>query len=101
MFLLCQSMLVIYLSKALYLSIYTYMFIDLDMERLEVAKKCGADHVLQVKTTDSKQLAQDITDLLGYKPDQTIECTGAKTAIATGIYVHVVLLQVFYLILIL
>lgn len=71
------------------------------MVRLEVAKKCGADHVLQVKTIDSKQLAQDITDLLGYKPDQTIECTGANTAIATGVYVHVIFLQVFYLIFIL
>ncbi|CAI8049829.1 Sorbitol dehydrogenase, partial [Geodia barretti] len=61
---------------------------DLDAGRLEVAKKLGADHVVQVSTRDSLQLSRIITEQLGCEPDQSIECSGAEPSIATAIYVR-------------
>ena len=61
---------------------------DLDAGRLEVAKKLGADHVVQVSTRDSHQLSRIITEQLGCEPDQSIECSGAEPSIATAIYVR-------------
>ena len=60
---------------------------DLDAGRLEVAKQLGADHTLQVKTRDGRQLAQQIVETLGCQPDHTIECSGAPASIATAIHV--------------
>ena len=61
---------------------------DLDAGRLEVAKKLGADHIVQVSTRDSRQLSRIITEQLGCEPDQSIECSGAEPSIATAIYVR-------------
>ena len=60
---------------------------DLDEGRLQVAKAMGATHVVKVTTKDSRALAKQISDILGCKPDQSIECSGAEPSIATAIYV--------------
>ena len=60
---------------------------DLDTARLKRAQALGADHTIQVTKQDSQQLAKMITEQLGCQPDQTIECSGAASSIATAIYV--------------
>lgn len=58
----------------------------LDAGRLEKAKTLGATHTVQVTSKDSRQLADRIIETLGCPPDKTIECSGAQSSIATGIY---------------
>ena len=48
----------------------------------------GATHTLRVDPTrESRALADQIVDILGSHPDQSIECSGAEPSIATAIYV--------------
>ena len=47
----------------------------------------GADHIVQISTRDSRELSRIIIEQLGCSPDQTIECSGAESSIATAIYV--------------
>ena len=61
--------------------------IDLDENRLRVAKEMGATYTVKVTTRDSRDLAKQIVDTLGCNPDRTIECSGAEASIATAIYV--------------
>ena len=61
--------------------------VDLDENRLRVAKEMGATYTVKVTTRDSRALAKQIEDTLGCKPDRTIECSGAEPSIATAIYV--------------
>lgn len=72
---------------ALFYSFCNYC-IDIDAGRLETAKTCGASHIVKVEKTDNgKEIAKKIQHVVGYQLDQTIECTGAKSAISAGIYV--------------
>nr|XP_002131633.1 sorbitol dehydrogenase [Ciona intestinalis] len=60
---------------------------DLFPKRLEMAKQLGADEVIKVNIgDDAKTVASKVECLLGAMPDRTIECTGAESAIQTGIY---------------
>ncbi|XP_041643962.1 sorbitol dehydrogenase isoform X2 [Cheilinus undulatus] len=60
---------------------------DLSSERLDMAKKLGADFPLTVKRGDGPQnLAQGVADMLGGQPQITIECTGVESSIQTAIY---------------
>ena len=62
--------------------------LDLFESRLEMAKKMGADHVLKITKGDTPEdVAKIVAERLGDMPDRTIECTGAESAIQTGIYV--------------
>ena len=65
--------------------------IDLDENRLRVAKEMGATYTVKVTTRDSRELARQIVDTLGCNPDRTIECSGAEPSIATAIYVSTML----------
>lgn len=47
----------------------------------------GADLVLQVSQESAQEIASKVEGLLGGKPEVTIECTGAESAIQAGIYV--------------
>lgn len=63
--------------------------IDLFESRLEKAKELGADFTLQIVRGESAQdTAKKISETIGAMPDRTIECTGAESAIQTGIYVR-------------
>jgi len=54
-----------------------------------MAKTLGADYTLTIDKSDSSQAtANKVIELLGCMPDRTIECTGAESAIQTGIYVR-------------
>uniref|UniRef100_A0A1A7XTK5 Sorbitol dehydrogenase n=1 Tax=Iconisemion striatum TaxID=60296 RepID=A0A1A7XTK5_9TELE len=60
---------------------------DLSAERLAMAKELGADFQLTVKREDgAQQLAKKIEDMLGARPQITIECTGVESCIQTAIY---------------
>lgn len=55
---------------------------DLNPGRLAHAKKLGADFTYEVKRgVDPKQMATDITTLMGNKPDITLECTGVESSL--------------------
>ena len=64
-----------------------HLLLDLDAGRLEKAKTLGATHTVQVTSKDSRQLADKIIETLGCPPEKTIECSGAQSSIATGMYV--------------
>nr|KAG5701049.1 hypothetical protein BaRGS_008770 [Batillaria attramentaria] len=59
---------------------------DIDDHRLERAKSLGADHVIKVQTRDPEELANQVEDILGTKPDSTFECCGTDFSMAAGIY---------------
>ena len=65
---------------------------DLFESRLEKATQLGADHVIKIERNQTPQdVAKEVEKLLGGMPDRTIECTGAESAIQTGIYVSTTL----------
>lgn len=67
--------------------------LDLVEDRLVVAKQLGAHHTLKIERSQTPQaIAKTVEELLGDMPDRTIECTGAETAIQTGIYVSKVIM---------
>jgi threonine dehydrogenase-like Zn-dependent dehydrogenase len=57
--------------------------LDLSDERLEVAKRCGADIGINPKKEDAVQRVRDLTE--GYGCDVYIEATGAPPAVAQGL----------------
>jgi len=59
---------------------------DIDAQRLEMAKRIGADHVVLV---EKQQTAQSLTDAIHslMTPDVSIECTGAEQPTQTAIMV--------------
>ncbi|KAM5337207.1 sorbitol dehydrogenase isoform 2-T2 [Glossophaga mutica] len=59
---------------------------DLSAPRLSKAKEAGANFVLQISKESPQEIASKVEGLLGCKPECTIECTGAETAIQAGIY---------------
>lgn len=60
---------------------------DISENRLEVAKKLGASSTLCVKAAlNSKELAEKVEELLGDKPDVSVECSGAESSIQSAIY---------------
>nr|XP_039252292.1 sorbitol dehydrogenase-like [Styela clava] len=60
---------------------------DLSSNRLDKAKELGANFTYQIKLDEKPQdVAKKIEEMLGGMPDRTIECTGAESAVQTGIY---------------
>ncbi|ELU06025.1 hypothetical protein CAPTEDRAFT_149787 [Capitella teleta] len=59
---------------------------DISAERLEFAKKVGADDVIRVESRDPKVNASIIEKTLGSAADVTIECSGAEPSVQAGIY---------------
>ncbi|KAK7105824.1 sorbitol dehydrogenase-like [Littorina saxatilis] len=59
---------------------------DIDDHRLNVAKSLGADHVIKVTTSDPEELANQIEETLGTKPDASFECSGTDFSMATSVY---------------
>ena len=57
--------------------------VDLSDDRLELAKRCGADVGINPKKEDAVQKVRDLTD--GYGCDVYIEATGAPVAVAQGL----------------
>lgn len=63
------------------------VFTDIDEKRLEMAKAVGADYTVLVKSRDGQEVARQIEEVMGQKPEITIECSGAPPSIQTAIYV--------------
>jgi len=61
-------------------------YVDLDENRLKVAKDLGADMTFKISSRDGKVVADQIRKEFG-RVDKTIECTGAESSIHTAIYV--------------
>lgn len=59
---------------------------DIDQNRLNMAKKLGATHTLLVTSKDPQEMAQKVEEVMGEKPEITIECSGAPPSIQTAIY---------------
>lgn len=59
---------------------------DIDEKRLEMAKAVGADYTVLVKSRDGQEVARQIEEVMGQKPEITIECSGAPPSIQTAIY---------------
>lgn len=68
-----------------------HVFTDIDEKRLEMAKAVGADYTVLVKSRDGQEVARQIEEVMGQKPEITIECSGAPPSIQTAIYVCSVL----------
>ena len=58
--------------------------LDLSDERLEVAKRCGADLGINPRTTDAIEKVRDLTE--GYGCDVYIEATGYPAAVEQGLH---------------
>lgn len=59
---------------------------DLDEKRLQMAKQLGADFVVKVTSKEPKEMAGQIEECFGEKPEITIECSGAPPSIKTAIF---------------
>ncbi|KAH3803612.1 sorbitol dehydrogenase-like isoform X1 [Dreissena polymorpha] len=59
---------------------------DIDEKRLVMAKEMGADCVVKVTSKDAKEVAAQVIEALGEKPDFTIECSGAPPSTRTAIF---------------
>ena len=70
--------------------LFFIVLLDLIEQRLEMAKKLGADHCITSTTSETpEQLAARIESTVGHKADQTTECTGAAPCISAAIYVRI------------
>lgn len=58
-----------------------HVFTDIDEKRLEMAKAVGADYTVLVKSRDGQEVARQIEEVMGQKPEITIECSGAPPSI--------------------
>ncbi|KAJ8304041.1 hypothetical protein KUTeg_017624, partial [Tegillarca granosa] len=58
--------------------------IDLLSEKLEHAKRLGADNTFLVKDQSIPELVDELVKLIGKKPDVVIECAGAKNTVELG-----------------
>lgn len=84
---LCNRNIAQLLNKTLLLLKSVHVFIDIDEKRLEMAKAVGADYTVLVKSRDGQEVARQIEEVMGQKPEITIECSGAPPSIQTAIYV--------------
>ncbi|KAJ8304047.1 hypothetical protein KUTeg_017630 [Tegillarca granosa] len=57
---------------------------DLRPERLEHAKRLGADNTFLVKNQSIPELVDELVKLIGKKPDVVIECVGIKATVELG-----------------
>ncbi|GGH66036.1 zinc-binding dehydrogenase [Rothia aerolata] len=57
--------------------------LDMSDDKLALAKKLGADEVINIKSEDAVQKIKDMTD--GYGADVYIECTGHPSAVPQGL----------------
>lgn len=61
---------------------------DLNPGRLDHAKRIGADFTYEVKRgVDAKEMAKQIEELMGGKPNTTLECTGVESALQLSLNV--------------
>ncbi|PAV78652.1 hypothetical protein WR25_22209 [Diploscapter pachys] len=59
---------------------------DLDDGRLALAKKAGADHIVNVRGKSQDDLRREVTSAFGgLMPDAAMECTGAQPCVETAI----------------
>ncbi|WKY09650.1 hypothetical protein Q1695_002197 [Nippostrongylus brasiliensis] len=58
---------------------------DLYQQRLELAKKLGAEHIINVHDKNSSEVRDQVVNALGSEPDVTIECTGAQASMESAI----------------
>ena len=61
----------------------TLIALDLDDRKLEVAKKCGATHTINIGKQDPVQIIRDMTE--GYGADIYLEGTGHPAAVLQGL----------------
>ncbi|WP_338886068.1 erythritol/L-threitol dehyrogenase [Rhodococcus sovatensis] len=57
--------------------------LDMQPEKLALAKECGADIVIDIRNEDAEKIVKDLTD--GYGADVYLEGTGHPTAVPQGL----------------
>ncbi|OZD13420.1 erythritol/L-threitol dehydrogenase [Rhodococcus sp. 06-156-3C] len=57
--------------------------LDMQPEKLALAKECGADIVVDIRNEDAEKIVKDLTD--GYGADVYLEGTGHPTAVPQGL----------------
>ncbi|AYJ50695.1 erythritol/L-threitol dehyrogenase [Rhodococcus sp. P1Y] len=57
--------------------------LDMQPEKLALAKECGADIVIDIRNEDAEKIVKDLTD--GYGADVYLEATGHPTAVPQGL----------------
>ena len=67
---------------------YTHRSADVNADRLQFAKKLGADsiHLITIGK-EPRQVAQEIAKSLGRRPTAALECSGAESSIQLGLHV--------------
>ena len=65
----------------------SFIMLDIDQSRLDMAKSMGATYTLKVTSKDPREMAQQVEELMGVQPEITIECSGAAPSLQTAIYV--------------
>lgn len=67
------------------------LFLDIKQDKLDVAKKLGADEVYLTKREVSEnENVKKIHELFGDDPDQTIDASGAQASIRLAILVSMI-----------
>lgn len=64
-------------------------FPDIDDNRLQFAKNLGADYVINVKSMSPTNIASRIVNILGRRPDTSLECSGSDVSLNACIYVSI------------
>ncbi|XP_050709706.1 sorbitol dehydrogenase-like [Eriocheir sinensis] len=59
---------------------------DIKENRLELAKKTGADHTLLVRSGTPQSQAKQVHQMMGCEPNVTMECSGSQAGISLAIY---------------
>lgn len=66
-----------------------FLYADLLESRLQIAKNCGADYTIQITPKDDVNIvSKKIEEILGEKPDITIDCTGYENTVNIGLRVR-------------
>ncbi|KAK6052084.1 D-xylulose reductase domain protein [Cooperia oncophora] len=60
---------------------------DLSQDRLDLAKKLGAEHAICVTGKSPAEVRKAVIEALGTEPDVALECTGAQSSIESAILV--------------
>lgn len=61
--------------------------LDVDENRLNFAKKIGADYILKIGKEDEIDIVKKIHATLGCEPTVTIDCCGAEQAVRISLQV--------------
>lgn len=82
----CGAIGILHVAKAKLLGAATIIAVDESPLKLDMSKRFGADHVINVNETSPKERVQIVEDLTeGRGADVVVECVGKAAAVAEGL----------------